>query len=65
MKIVRLILLGFATALAVINFWTVDYQSLWGTQSLWAYFRIAVAVFIIVVLVRMIRRTAIEQKNRK
>lgn len=57
MKIFRLILLALATALAVINFWTIDYNDLWGTASQWAYLRIAAAVALMVVLVVMIRKT--------
>ncbi len=57
MKVFRLILLAMATALAVINFWTIDYNDLWGKVSQWAYMRIAFAVALVVVLVVMIRRT--------
>lgn len=57
MKVFRLILLAMATALAVINFWTIDYNDLWGKVSQWAYMRIAFAVVLVVVLVVMIRRT--------
>ena len=57
MKVFRLILLAMATALAVINFWTIDYNDLWGKVSQWAYMRIAFAVVLVVLLVVMIRRT--------
>lgn len=57
MRIFRLILLAAATALAVINFWTIDYSDLWGKASQWAYIRIALAVVLVVVLVGIIRKT--------
>lgn len=44
MKITRIILLALAMALFAVNFWTIDYQDLWSETSLWAYFRIALAL---------------------
>ena len=65
MKIFRLILLAVATALAVINIWSVNSQDLWSEQNLWAYFRIGVALIIIVLLVRIIRKTGVKHKKRE
>lgn len=63
MKIFRLILLALATALAVINFWTIDYGDLWGKTSQWAYVRIAFAVVLVVVLVVMIRNSPVKKQR--
>lgn len=63
MKIFRLILLALATALAMINFWTIDYSDLWGKASQWAYVRIAFAVVLMVVLVVMIRNTPVKKQR--
>lgn len=65
MKVFRLILLASATALAVINFWTIDYGELWGTVSQWAYLRIAAAVGLMVLLVVMIRRTPAQKPRQE
>lgn len=65
MKIFKLVLLGLATALAVINFWAIDYQDLWAKESLWAYFRIIVALFLIILLVRILRKQSVEKRGRK
>lgn len=65
MKIFRLVLLGLVTALVVINFWTIDYQDLCAKENLWAYFRIAVALFLIVLLVRILRKSLVRKKGRK
>ena len=63
MKIFRLVLLGMATALAVVNFWAIDYQDLWVKQSLWAYFRIALALLLVGVLVHIIRKDTTRVKK--
>lgn len=55
MKIFRLFLLALATALFAINFWAIDYNNLVAKESLWAYFRIVVAVVLIVLIVKTIR----------
>lgn len=64
LRIFRLILLAVATALLVVNFWTIDYQNLIAKDSLWAYFRIGVAVLLIVLLVRIIRSQAPHKRQR-
>lgn len=56
MKIFRIVLLGLAMALFAMNFLTIDYQNLLASASLWAYFRIAIAFLIVVLLIGMIRK---------
>jgi len=56
MKIFRIILLGMAMALFAVNFWAIDYQDFWAKQSLWAYFRIAVAFVLVLLLLFAVRR---------
>lgn len=63
MRIFRLILLAAATALAVINFWTIDYSDLWGKASQWAYIRIVLAVVLVVVLVGIIRKAPAKKQR--
>lgn len=56
MKIFRVILLGLAMALFAVNFWAIDYHDLWAKESLWAYFRILMALLMVFLLLFMIRR---------
>lgn len=49
-------LLALATVLFTVNFWAVDYQNLTSPVSLWAWFRIVMALFIIILLVSIIRK---------
>ena len=56
MKIFRIILLGIAMALFVVNFIAVDFNDLYSDQSMWAYFRIGVAFVLIVALLVALRR---------
>ncbi len=56
MKIFRVILLGLAMALFAVNFWTIDYQDLYSRTSLGAYFRIGVALLLVLLLLVMIKR---------
>lgn len=65
MKIFRIILLGLAMALFVVNFLTIDFQDLSGTQSLWAYCRIAIAFVLILLLVSFVRKDRKKAKKIK
>lgn len=56
MKITRIILLAMSMALFAVNFWTIDYQDLWSETSLWAYFRIVLALGLVLLLLVMVRR---------
>lgn len=56
MKIFRIVLLALAMALFAINFWAIDYQDIWGKESLWAYFRIVLSFILVLLLVRMIKK---------
>lgn len=64
LRIFRLILLAVATALLAVNFWTIDYQNLMAKDSLWAFFRIVVAIILIILLVRIIRSQGPRKKQR-
>lgn len=56
MRIFRIFLLAFAMALFAINFWAIDYQDIWGEESLWAYFRIGTSFILVLLLVIMIKK---------
>lgn len=56
MKIFRVILLALAMALFALNFWSIDYQDILSKQSLWAFFRIAFAFMLVLLLVGMVRK---------
>lgn len=64
LRIFRLILLAVATALLAVNFWTIDYQNLMAKDSLWAFFRIVVAIILIILLVGIIRSQGPRKKQR-
>lgn len=64
MRIFRIVLLAFAMALFVINFWAIDYQDIWGKESLWAYFRIAMSFVLVLLLVRLIKRSGKKLQSR-
>lgn len=63
MKIFRIVLLALAMALFAVNFWTIDYQDLLGKSSLGAYFRIGVALLLVLLLLVMIKRDRQGQKK--
>lgn len=56
MKKIRIVLLALAMGLFAVNFWTIDYEHLASSASLWAYFRIAVALFLVLLLLAMVRK---------
>lgn len=62
MKVFRIILLGLAMALFVMNFWTIRYEDWMGKASLWAYFRIVLAFVLVLLLLRMILK---DRKKKK
>lgn len=49
-------MLAIATALFAINFWTINYDALTSSVSLWAYCRIVMLAVIIVLLVSIIKK---------
>lgn len=63
MKIIRIILLALAMGLFAVNFWTIDYLDLGSGRSCWAYFRIAVAFFLVMLLVAGLRQD-LKKRNR-
>lgn len=63
MKKFRIILLAMAMALFAVNFWAIDYQDFVSKQSLWAYFRIAVAFLLVLLLVAGIRQDLKKRKE--
>lgn len=65
MKIIRIILLALAMALFAVNFWTIDYQDLWSETSVWAYFRIVLALCLVFLLLAMVRRDMKTKQQKK
>lgn len=66
MKIFRIVLLVLAMGLFAVNFLAIDSQELWSKASIWAYFRIVIALLLVFLLLAMIRRDMKKgkQKNR-
>ena len=65
MTIIRIILLAMAMALFAVNFWAIDYQDLGSKTSVWAYFRIAIALGLVLLLLAMVRRDMGKRKEEK
>ncbi len=63
MKKFRIILLAMAMALFAVNFLAIDYQDFLSKQSLWAYFRIALAFLLVLLLVAGIRQDLKKRKK--
>ena len=56
MKTLRIIALGLAMAVFILNFWTIDYDNLTSESSLWAFGRIVAALALVIFTARMVKK---------